>query len=298
MDLKIFFASFCFPIILLSCNNHEEEVLAYGNFETEDVIISSEVTGEIISLDIEEGSSIRKGESLGLIDSTQLAYKRLQLIASTRAINSGLVEIDAQIQVNEVNMDNLDREFKRLQNLQKEKAVTPKQIDDMQGQISLQKAQISALQAKKSGIYAQIAANKAQIQQIEDQIRKYRILSPMDGTVLEVYMRKGELALPGKSICKIANLDRMILRAFISGDQVSSVNLGDTVRLGFDNLGGGLNESSGTIIWISPKAEFTPKIIQTREERVNLVYAMKVLAKNNKGIKIGMPGEILMDEPK
>ncbi len=281
---------------LYSCKSTEDDAFAYGNFESQDILISSEVMGELLSFSTEEGERLKKSDVIGLIDSTQLFLKKLQLISASSVIKSGLQELDAQIGVNSVNQNNLEREQLRSQNLLKDGAATAKQIDDMNGQIALIKAQTSALKAKKTGIYAQMESSEIQVRQIEDQIRKCFITAPIEGTVLEVYLRKGELAAPGKAIFKMANLNEMILRVFISGDQLSQVNTGDSIIVRIDGKDNSLKELTGEVIWISSEAEFTPKIIQTRKERVNLVYAMKVSVKNNGEIKIGMPGEVSLSK--
>ena len=281
---------------IYSCKSTEDDAFAYGNFESQDILISSEVMGELLSFSTEEGERLKKSDVIGLIDSTQLFLKKLQLISASSVIKSGLQELDAQIGVNSVNQSNLEREQLRSQNLLKDGAATAKQIDDMNGQIALIKAQTSALKAKKTGIYAQMESSEIQVRQIEDQIRKCFITAPIEGTVLEVYLREGELAAPGKAIFKMANLNEMILRVFISGDQLSQVNTGDSIIVRIDGKDNSLKELTGEVIWISSEAEFTPKIIQTRKERVNLVYAMKVSVKNNGEIKIGMPGEVSLSK--
>ena len=283
-------------ISMYSCKSTEDDAFAYGNFESQDILISSEVTGDLLKFSAEEGEHLKKGDIIGLIDTTQLHLKKLQLISASSVIKSGIQEIDAQIEVNSVNLTNLEREQSRLQNLMKDGAATAKQMDDMNGQVALVKAQTSALKAKKTGIYAQLESSGIQVRQTEDQIRKCFISVPIDGTVLEVYLREGELATPGKAIFKMANLNEMILRVFISGDQLSSVNTGDSIVVRIDGAADNFKEFSGEVIWVSSQAEFTPKIIQTRKERVNLVYAVKVAVKNSGEIKIGMPGEISLNK--
>jgi HlyD family secretion protein len=220
--------------------------------------------------------------------------KKLQLIASSNAIRTGLAEIDAQIKVNDINLKNLKREQERFKKLYTENAATGKQLDDINGQIELVDAQNSALDTKKKGILAQLESNNMQLKQAEDHIEKCILRAPSDGTLLEIFIREGELAMPGKSLYKMANLDELILRVFISGNQLSSVQTRDTVRVIFDGPSDNLSETNGVISWISSEAEFTPKIIQTREERVNLVYAAKINVKNDGSLKIGMPGEIVL----
>jgi HlyD family secretion protein len=281
-------------LVSLSCNRNNEDSFAYGNFEAEEIIVSAKVSGDLLLFNANEGDLISKNMLLGVIDSTQLHLKKLQLIASSNAIRTGIAEIDAQIKVNDINLKNLKREQERFKNLYNENAATGKQLDDINGQMELVDAQNSALDTKKKGIIAQLESNNMQLKQAEDQIEKCILRAPSDGTLLEIFIREGELARPGKSLYKMANLDELILRVFISGNQLSSVQTRDTVRVIFDGPSDNLSETNGVISWISSEAEFTPKIIQTREERVNLVYAAKINVKNDGSLKIGMPGEIVL----
>lgn len=278
-------------LITSSCNNDVPDAFAYGNFESEDIMISSEMTGQILILPVNEGDRIEKGDIITVIDTVQLLLKRNQLLVSKKAVTSKLALIDAQIGVNEVSLTNMERELKRFGNLFLEQAATKKQIDDLQGQINLVRAQVDVLNVQKKPVYIELESINTQVEQIDDQISKCYVRAPVSGTILERYCRQGELAVTGKRLVKITDLSELNLRVFIDGKQLSEVKMGEQVNVVYDGPEG-LKTVSGTITWISPEAEFTPKIIQTREDRISLVYAMKVRVKNNGEMKIGMPGEI------
>ncbi len=280
-------------ILISSCKTDRKEAFAFGNFETEDVIISSENTGKILSLSVQEGSKIKKDQVLAEIDSLQLTLKKKQLIAARKAVLTKVLQIEKQINVSEVTLTNLEKEIRRFTELMKEGAATEKQTDDLQAQKEQIEAQIEALKAQKSSVYAEADTYSVQIEQVNDQISRCRISSPMDGVLLEKYAREGEIAVAGRSLLKIADLSNMILRVFVDGDQLSEIRTGANVKVGFDGPDGEIRSLNGEVMWISDQAEFTPKIIQTREERVNLVYAVKVLVPNDGSLKAGMPGEIL-----
>jgi HlyD family secretion protein len=282
-----------FVIFLLSsCRNKEDVAFAYGNFESEDVLVSAEVTGRILDFGIQEGDNVNSGQLLGIIDTSQLTLKKSEIIAASAAIRSRLVQIDEQINVNDVNIRNVNKDLDRVRAMHSEGAATDKQLDDLEGKIDLLKAQNAALRSQKSSVYDELDAQKARLMQAEDQIRKCFLNAPAKGTILETYAREGELAITGKALYSITDLSRLILRAFIDGDQLSSIRLGQKVVVGFDGPGGKQISREGKVSWISSEAEFTPKIIQTRKERVNLVYAVKVIVPNDGSLKIGMPGEI------
>jgi len=171
-------------------------------------------------------------------------------------------------------------------------AATPKQQDDINGQIALLEAQVAATESQKASVYAERNTLDVQIQLVEDQISKCAVRSPMDGIILTKYKEEGEITSPGQPLYKMANMNELILRAYVTGNQLSRIRVGETVKVRFD-ISDGVGLASGVVSWISPQAEFTPKIIQTREERVSLVYAIKVVVSNEGGLKIGMPGEVV-----
>ncbi len=279
-------------LLLASCRQKEEEAFAYGNFESEDVLVSTETTGTVDMFSIHEGDRVKKNQLLGIIDTSQLHLKLVQVKASGEAVGSRLAQLDEEMNVNDVNLQNIQRDLSRVEAMHKEGAATDKQLDDLRGQVAVTNARNAALRSQKTSIYAELNANKAQILQIRDQIQKCILRAPMDGTILETFIREGELAVTGHALYKMADLTSVILRAFIDGDQLSSISIGEKVEISYDGPGGRLLHNTGTVSWISTEAEFTPKIIQTRKERVNLVYAVKVIVPNDGSLKIGMPGEI------
>ena len=283
------------PFLLLSiaaCSNQEEVSDAYGNFEAIEVMVSSETQGRIVDFEPEEGAGIEENQVAVLIDTTQLYLKKIQLESGFSSLGTRIQTLDAQVRASQVQMSNLDREKKRIQKLVVGGAASTKPQDDIEGQIALLEAQILATESQKSSVYAERKTLEVQIRQVEDQIAKCSVRNPVSGLILTKYKEEGEIAAPGQPLYKVANLDELILRAYVSGNQLSSLKIGKEVRVLFDGQDG-MRESSGIVSWISSRAEFTPKIIQTREERVNLVYAQKVKVKNDGSLKIGMPGEVI-----
>jgi HlyD family secretion protein len=279
-------------IPLLSCSSDKDLVDAYGNFEAIEVMISAETSGLILEFPFQEGYRLIDGQHLASIDTIQLILQREQLQSGKASQGARIHTLDAQVKASMVQLKNMEREKKRIDKLVEGGAATSKQQDDIDGQIELLKAQILATESQKSLVYAERKTLDVQISQVEDRIRKSSLKSPGDGVILTKYKEKGELVSPGQPLCKIANMDELILRAYISGNQLSSVKTGASVTVQFD-VAEGVQKTSGIVSWVSPRAEFTPKIIQTREERVNLVYAIKVLVPNDGKLKIGMPGEVI-----
>ena len=277
--------------VLSACSGRNRHSDAYGNFETVEYLVSAEGQGKITDFSIEEGDRLEAGQSAGTIDTVPLVLQRDQLLAKKRTIHARREGIGTQVKVQETQREILLIELNRLEKLLEDDAATGKQMDDLQGQLRMVESQITATKAGYVTIVSEIQAVDTQIRSLDDQIQRNRIINPVQGTVLEKYVELHEMAMMGKTLYKIADLDRMILRAYISGDQLSRVRLGQTVRVIIDDP---LNpELQGTISWISDQSEFTPKIIQTREERVNLVYALKVMVPNDGRLKIGMPGELV-----
>ena len=291
---------------LSSCGNKRGDYDASGTFEATEVIVSSEANGKIMQFNIEEGQLLKAGEEVGCIDTLQLYLKKMQLLASGKAIASKSTDINKQIAATKEQIGKAEYERKRTENLLKENAATQKQIDDIDSQIAVLKkqleAQISTLQRGNASITEESSAYEIQVAQLDDQLRKCHITSPICGTVLAKYAEAGELATQGKPLFKVADVQHLFLRAYITADQLSQLKLGDKVKvvcLGKDKMGrisfsmkDDRREYEGTITWISDKSEFTPKTIQTRDERANLVYATKIAVKNDGYIKIGMYGEM------
>jgi HlyD family secretion protein len=265
---------------LSACQKSAPKADAYGNFEADDLIVGAEASGKILHLAVEEGQYLAAGAIVGRIDSAQLALRRQQLQASIRAVAAKSPAIAAQLAVFEKQMNAVRQQLGTLQ----------RQVDVVLEQRS---ASDAALNTQKSGLLAEILPLQKQIAQIDDQMAKCRIVNPAPGTVLNTYAEPGEVAGVGKALYKIADLRDMTLRAYVAGDQLGSVKTGQTVRIFIDAPGNAQQELAGKVTWISPKAEFTPKVIQTKEERVNLVYAFKAVVPNPDGLlKIGMPAEV------
>ena len=277
---------------LTGCNSRSDQADAYGNFETIEVIVSSESQGRILRFDPVEGDRLKTGETVAVIDSTDLHLKKKQLITGRSSLQAQIKNLEAEVHVNQVQLKNLEREKQRIDRLLEGGAATPKQRDELVDRIELLKAKIEAVQTRKSSVHAEGRALDVQIEQIEEQIRKCHVKNPAEGIMLTKYREAGEIAAPGQPLYKMANMDRLILRAYVSGDQLSGIETGQEVMVRYD-IPGGLEGIGGTITWISPQAEFTPRVIQTKEERVNLVYAIKVLVSNDGSLKIGMPGEVV-----
>ncbi|PKP02259.1 MAG: HlyD family secretion protein [Bacteroidetes bacterium HGW-Bacteroidetes-6] len=281
------------PLVLLSCGKSNEEADAYGNFESDEIIVSSEVSGKIINMQLEEGDVLNEGDVIAVIDTVPLVLKLDVLMAQRRAVMSRTGNVSTSAEVLIQQKSNLQKELERVDKLLSDGAATQKQKDDIVYQISVIDRQIANVRSQGSPIGAEAGSVDAQIEQIIDQIQRSTITSPISATVLTQYLNEGEIAVAGKPLVKIANLKIMYLKAYVSGSQLSEVKLNQKVTVRIDNGEDGYKEYEGIVTWISQQAEFTPKIIQTKEERVNLVYAIKVKVINDGSVKIGMPGEVL-----
>ena len=281
--------------MLTSCGKKEDAADAYGNFEANETMVASQASGPLVVFNIDEGQALKAGQLVGLVDTTPLDLKRKQLIAQREAIAAKNPTITGQIAVLNQQKANVLIEQQRLQKMFEEGAATQKQIDDVNGQLEVIEKQIKSVETQNSGITAEMKSVDAQIAQVNDQISRSYIVNPIDGTVLTKYAEQTEIAAPGKNLYKVGDLGRMEIRAYLSGNQLSSVKIGQRTKVKFDTEGGQFGEREGTIVWISSSAEFTPKIVQTKEERTSLVYAIKVEVENKDGqIKIGMPGEVFL----
>jgi|SRR4051812_15700953 len=283
-------------IVLTSCSDKKANFDASGTFEAEETIISSEVSGTIKQFDVEEGQTLNANQLIGFIDSTQLFLKKKQLQAQIRALLSKRPDVSTQLASLEEQQAATEKEQKRISNLVKADAATTKQLDDVNTQLEVIKKQIDA-QKSMLGISSQGISNDAvplqiQIEQTQDQLSKCRIINPVNGTVLGKYAETNEMTAPGKPLYKIADLHTMILRVYVTGNQLPTLKLNQEVKVLTDDGKGGFKEASGKITWINDKAEFTPKTIQTKDERANMVYAIKVNVINDGSYKIGMYGEI------
>lgn len=287
--------SFAFAA-LASCNGKNGEYDATGTFEAIEVIVSSEANGRILEFAAEEGSVLDSGHYLGFIDSTQLHLQKQRLLASNWAMRSRRADVAKQIAVIRQQIENLKIERNRAQNLINSDAGNKKVLDDVNAQIAtLEKqmaAQTSSLEKGNTSVDQESSAIEIQVAQLEDQLKKCRITSPIKGTVLAKYAERGEFAATGKPLFKISDLSEIILRAYITSGQLTKLKIGDSLKVFADFGDDSRKEYPGVVTWISDKAEFTPKTIQTKDERENLVYAIKIAVKNDGFLKIGMYGEV------
>ena len=283
-------------ITLSACNNNEKNFDASGSFEAVETIISAEATGKIKQFNIEEGQTLEVGQHVGYIDSTQLYLKRMQLKAQMKALLSRKPNISVQLAALQEQLETAEIEKNRIINLLKADAATTKQLDDINANIDVIKKQISAkkssLVISSEGISKDANSLDVQIEQLNDQLEKCKIINPVNGTVLSKYAEENEITSQGKPLYKIADLSTIILRAYITGNQLPLVKLNQKVKVFTDDGNGDFKETEGIITWINDKAEFTPKTVQTKDERANKVYAIKVSVKNDGSYKIGMYGEI------
>lgn len=283
-------------LLLTSCHSKKDTSDASGTFEATEVIVSAQATGTILAFQIDEGQDLKAGTNLGFIDTIQLELRKKQLQASIQAAQTRKPDVEVQLAALEQQIATARTEKHRVENLVKANAANQKQLDDLNAQIEVLTKQLTAtrstLESSTSGINKESSALKIQVDQINDQLRRSYISSPIDGTVLVKYAETGELAIQGKSLFKVADMSQMILRVYVTADQLAKLEVGQTVDVNAE-LGSTDNKSyKGTVTWISAKSEFTPKTIQTRDERANLVYAVKVAVKNDGILKIGMYGGI------
>ncbi len=283
-----------FVTLLFGCGNDESATDATGVFESTEIIVSSESIGKILALDVSEGDKVSKGQVIGLIDSTQLHFSRLQLEASKVTVASGKPDIEAQIEATEREIEKQEREKERIERLLEGDVATQKQLDDIESAILVLKARLrsqkSSLSNSANSVDAQGMALDVQIAQLDDQIDKCRIKAPIDGTVLVKYAEPGEVTAMGKALFKVADMEHMNLKAYVTADQLVQLKVGQQVEVLAEFGESELRPYEGSITWISSKSEFTPKTIQTQDERANLVYAVKIAVPNDGYLKIGMYG--------
>ena len=284
--------------VLFTACSSEKAFDAQGTFEATEVIISSEATVSILSFNAEEGSEVNIGKTIVEIDSTQLNLQRKQLNAQLNALINSKPDIKAQISSIKEQIAKQQVELQRVENMLKDGAATPKQKDDLEAQIRILESQLSAtlstLDKNTSTINNNALALEAQLSAINDRISKCKVTSPINGTVLVKYAQTGELATTGKPLFKVADLNKIYLRAYFTSDQLAKIKLGDKVKV-IANFGAEERyDYQGTIAWIASECEFTPKTIQTNESRANLVYAVKIAVVNDGKLKIGLAGEVVL----
>lgn len=277
---------------LSACNSDKKKADAYGNFEATEIIVSSESAGRIASLRVENGMELKAGEVVGKIDSIQAGLKIEQINAQKVSVSEKVMAANAQVKTVETQIKGIEKDITRIDKLFADGATTRQQYDDVHNRYEILKTQLETARAQLKAASSETGTLQVQNQQATDMLSKCTIVNPINGTVLERYAEAGELANPGTPLYKIADISSLDLKVYIAGDQLTQFKIGDKVRVYVDADKKNNTELEGVVNWISAQSEFTPKIIQTKEERVNMVYAMKIRVANNGILKIGMPGEI------
>ena len=282
--------------VLCSSCSGKTEFDACGNFEADEILVSSQGTGQLMWSDIQEGMTVTAGNTVGIIDTVQLYLQKAQLESQLKSVMSSRPDVESQVASLRSQIANLKSEKSRLERLVAKGAAPTKQVDDIKAQIVILEsqldAQLSALSKNTSAVEFNANAISAQIDMVEDKISKCHIVSPVNGTVIAKYIHAGELVGMGTPIMKVADLENMFLRAYFTSDQLGSIVLGDKVTVTADFGGEQQFQYEGKIVWISSESEFTPKSIQTRNTRANLVYAVKIAVRNDGRLKIGTYGEV------
>ena len=300
--------------VLLSCGGKNGKYDASGTFEADEVIVSAELPGKILRLDIEEGHSVAKDSIVGVLDAENISLQKEQVEANIQALGEKTSDVSPQVkllenqlEVQRSKLNNLLHERTRIEKLLKQDAATGKQLDDINSEIDVAEKNIDVTQqqinvqrnsvaTQNRSILSESKPLQKRVAQLDDQLSKANIVNPVDGTVITKYAEAGEVTSAGKALYKIADLSTMTLRAYITGSQLSQLKLGQNVKVLVDDGADKYREMPGTVTWISDKAEFTPKTIQTKDERANLVYATKIKVKNDGYLKIGMYGEVKFSE--
>ena len=280
-------------LILGACKNGGQKSDAYGNFEAVETIVSSESAGKLLAMEVKQGFKIEPGQLIALIDTTELLLKKQQTMAQLSASETKKQNVTAQINVLNEQKKNVQTTQDRISKMFADQAATQQQMDDINGQVNVLDKQITSTNTQFQLIGSEMDVIRRQLDLLNEQLAKCKIKSPISGTVLETYLETGELATPGKPILKMADLSNLELKVYVSGAQLPQVKLGNEVKVLIDSGNEEMQALNGKVSWISSEAEFTPKIIQTKEERVKLMYAVKVVVANDGALKIGMPGEVV-----
>jgi HlyD family secretion protein len=282
----------CLAVAVTACSR-DNKPDAYGTFEAVEVVVSAETTGQLVTFTPVEGAQLTRGTVVALVDTTQLALQRQQVVAQRQATGSRANEVTRQIAVLQIQRDVARRNYERTRRLFEEKAATAQQLDQAERDYRVLGAQIEAARAQLQSVAREGSSSEARVAQIGEQLDKSRVQNPVTGTVLATFVHAGEIVQPGQPLYRIANLDTLTLRAYVSETQLHSIKLGSPVEVRIDSGENKTIAMPGTIAWIASKAEFTPTPIQTRDERADLVYAVKVRVPNPRGLlKIGMPGDV------
>ena len=280
-------------LLLAGCKNKTDQADAFGNFEATEVIVSAETSGRILKFDVTEGSDIDKGSELALVDTTLFHLQKSEIDAGMKSVRTRISSINAQNDILNQQISNLNINISRIENMLKNDAATKKQYDDLTGQVAVLQKQIAANNTQKASIAAELSVYDSKKATLNEQVVRSSVRSPLKGTIIEKYSEAGEMTAAGKPLVKIADLSVIKLKVYVSGTQLGSIKTGQQCTVRIDSGKKEYSSFPGTISYISGKAEFTPKIIQTKEERVTLVYAVTIDVKNDGTMKSGMPGEAI-----
>jgi HlyD family secretion protein len=277
--------------ILAGCKNQTDKADAFGNFEATEVIVSAETNGRILQFEPVEGTQVIAGAKIALVDTTLFHLQKSEIDAGMKSVRTRITSINAQNEILNQQILNLNVNIERISKMLKDDAATQKQLDDLTGQVAVLQKQITANNTQKESVEAELTVSYTKKMTLNEHIKRSSILSPLNGTVIEKYAETGEITAAGKPVVKIADLSLMKLKVYVSGTQLGNIKIGQQCKVRIDNGKKEYTSFDGTISYISDKAEFTPKIIQTKEERVTLVYSVNIDVKNDGVIKSGMPGE-------
>ncbi len=278
---------------LVACCNRDRQPDAYGTFEANEVVVSSEVSGQLLTFTPVEGTNLARGAVIALIDTAQLSLERAQVTAQREAVGARASEVTRQIGVLEIQREIARRTYERTRRLFAQKAATAQQLDQAERDYRVLGAQINAAIAQRQSVLQDVTSGEARVAQIRERLSKSRVTNPENGTVLATFVHAGEVVQPGQPLYRIANLSSLILRAYVTEEQLHAIKLGQQVQVNVDGGDGKLIPLPGKVQWISAKAEFTPTPVQTRDERADLVYAVKIAVPNERGLlKIGMPADL------
>jgi HlyD family secretion protein len=280
-----------------SCGKGYPEADAYGNFEVDEVVVSAEENGRLLKFELNEGDAVTASHELGLIDTVMLVLNRQQLDASSLSVQARSMQLQKTIEVQKARLEMLQKEAQRVIQMFDSGAATQRTYDEVTGQLLVAQRELAQVRSQEAALKAETSLIGAKRALLNEQLKRCRVVSPVSGTVLQKYVEAGEMVAPGKPLFKVADIHTIELRAYVAGSHLDQVTIGREVTVRYDTGKDDYGVTSGKISWISSSAEFTPKIIQTKEERVDLVYAFKVIVPNNDGVlKIGMPGEVLFDK--
>ena len=293
MKKQIFYVATAAALLALgSCTDRSREFDACGQIEATEVVVSAEANGRIIALQVTEGDKLTAGEVVGVIDSVQTYLQKEELVRKRSNTQTKWVDIDRQLASQYAQLNKLKSDHERYQALEAKDAATRKQVDDLVSQIAVTEREIAAqrqnYERNNAGIREELALYDVQIAEKDDQLSKCRIVAPIDGTVLTKFAEAGELVTSGKSLFKLADLKQVYVRAYLTTAQLAEVKLGDTVRVTIEDGTDNPRTYEGRLVWIADEAEFTPKNIQTKDERADLVYAAKIVLDNDGYLKLGM----------